>query len=65
MTPDAMRTYCQGELARLDALERQLVEQINAIRGGRQAYQDMIAELARQAAEQEHSDGVDGTGNLG
>lgn len=65
MTPDEMRAYCAAELARLDALERQLEAQINTVRGGRQAYRDMIAELARRAAEQEQGDGLVDAPNMG
>jgi len=60
MTPDQIKAYCQAEIAKLDAQERALtheiearsrtlIDDINKIRGGRQAYQDIIAELEKPA----------------
>jgi prefoldin subunit 5 len=62
-----LRAYINAEIARLEAMEREhqaairaLQDQINAVRGGINAYRDVLAQLNQEEA----AHGLDDAGNL-
>jgi hypothetical protein len=61
MTPDEMRAYCRAQLATIAREMREAQSRLLALDYARQAYQDMIDELARR---EEARNGLDHPHNV-